>query len=252
MLEPSLLFALAIIFAAMLVRSVAGFGDVIVALPLLTTLLGLNDAVALMALLGLTSSLTLALSSWHDINWRAIRPYLLASCMGVPLGLLVLQHAPEAWLLGILGVLISLFGVYNLIVPKASTQSASSTSGSSTSGSSPAWLTYPLGLFGGILGSAYGVLGPPVVLYSSLQGWSPAMFRATLQGYFVLTFVFIVGGHSLAGLWNQQVWSLYVLSLPLVGIAAYVGTRITQRLTAAYFERLVYAGITILGIMLIF
>ncbi|MEM7736131.1 MAG: sulfite exporter TauE/SafE family protein [Deinococcota bacterium] len=244
MLEPSLIFALLIIFAAMLVRSVAGFGDVIVALPLLSTLLGLNDAVALMALLGCTSALTLALSSWRDINWQAIRPYLLASCMGIPLGLLILRYVPEAWLLGILGVLISLFGVYNLVVPKASTQS--------TSGSSPAWLTYPLGLFGGMLGSAYGILGPPVVLYSSLQGWSPTMFRATLQGYFMMTLAFVVSGHGLAGLWNQQIWSLYLLSLPLVGIAAYVGTRITRRLVAASFERLVYVGITILGIMLIF
>jgi uncharacterized membrane protein YfcA len=68
MLEPSLLVVLLIIFIAMLVRSVAGFGDAIVALPLLSIFLGLTDSVALVTLTGFASALAIGLSSWSDIN----------------------------------------------------------------------------------------------------------------------------------------------------------------------------------------
>ena len=70
------LVALLIVFVAMFARSVVGFGDGIISLPLLSLLLGLSNAVPLVALLALTSAFTIALTSWRSINWRAIRPYL--------------------------------------------------------------------------------------------------------------------------------------------------------------------------------
>jgi hypothetical protein len=39
-------------------------------------------------------------------------------------------------------------------------------------------------LSAGVLGGAYGMNGPPLVIYGSLRGSSPQHFRATLQGYF--------------------------------------------------------------------
>src|SRR5262249_25397617 len=45
-----------------------------------------------------------------------------------------------------------------------------------------AWL---FGFTGGVLGGAYGMNGPPLVVYGSLRHWSPEHFRATLQGYFL-------------------------------------------------------------------
>ena len=46
------------------------------------------------------------------------------------------------------------------------------------------------GFFAGILGGAYNTNGPPVVIYGSLRKWSPATFRATLQGYFFMAAFF--------------------------------------------------------------
>src|SRR3546814_1460370 len=41
------------------------------------------------------------------------------------------------------------------------------------------------GLFAGIFGGAYGLNGPPLVVYGSMRRWSVQHFRATLQGYFL-------------------------------------------------------------------
>ncbi len=231
----------------MLVRSVAGFGDAIVALPLLSIFLGLTDSVALVTLTGFASALAIGLSSWSNINWRAIGPYLLASVIGVPLGIGMLRNLPERWLLGGLGLLVCLFGVYKLRTLQMSLSKPASMADSQWGSS---WLTYGLGVFGGMIGSAYGILGPPVVVYGMLRGWTPAMFRATLQGYFGLTTSLIVLGHGLTGLWNQQVMMLFVMALPLIALAAYTGKHISTRLPAHHFERGVCIGIVVLGIML--
>ena len=69
-----------------------------------------------------------------------------------------------------------------------------------------AWL---FGLSAGVLGGAYGMNGPPLVVYGALRRWSPEHFRATLQGYFLPASVIGMIGYWAAGLWTPSVSRYY-------------------------------------------
>jgi uncharacterized membrane protein YfcA len=83
---------LLVIFLAALVRSTFGFGDAVVALPLLALLLGLTTATPLVALVSFTLALGILLQSWQAVDFRAIGPLVLAAVVTTPLGVLVLTR----------------------------------------------------------------------------------------------------------------------------------------------------------------
>lgn len=101
------------------------------------------------------------------------------------------------------------------------------------------------------MGGAYGMNGPPLVIYGSLRRWSPEHFRATFQGYFlVASFVGMVG-YSLAGLWVSDVTRYYLWSLPLALAAIYLGRAINQRINGQRFVLYVHIGLIVVGTTLL-
>jgi uncharacterized protein len=93
--------------------------------------------------------------------------------------------------------------------------------------------------------------GPPLVIYGSLRKWSPAHFRATLQGYFLPASLVGMAGYWLAGLWTPTVTRFYLLSLPAVVVAVLLGRVINQRLHARHFLLYVHAGLIVIGTILL-
>jgi hypothetical protein len=111
-----------------------------------------------------------------------------------------------------------------------------------------AWL---FGFGAGVLGGAYGMNGPPLVIYGSLRKWSPQHFRATLQGYFLPASLAGLWGYRLAGLWTPAVSRFYLLSLPFVILATFIGRIINRRLGAHRFVLYVHGGLIAIGLILL-
>ncbi len=215
-----------------------GFGTALLAMPLLSMLLGLQVATPLVALVMLTTIAVLAWSTRQAMDLRAARQLLLASALGIPIGLLLVRSAPEVALKGILGVVLIGFGSYNLARPRLPRLRGN------------AWVA-AFGLAAGILGGAYNTNGPPVVLYGALRHWPPDRLRATLQGYFLPTAVLICAGHAASGLWTWQVLQLYGLALPVLLLAIPLGIRLGRRIPADRFGGLLYAALIVLGVGLL-
>lgn len=228
----------AIVFAATLVRSSLGFGDALLAMPLLGMLVGFPLATPLMGMVAPTISSLILVSDWRKVDWQINRHLIFATILGIPLGLLLLRYAPGAWVKGILGVLLIVFGLFRLLNPK-------------TPELKRRRFAYLFGITAGILGAAYNTNGPPVVVYGSLRRWSPERFRATLQGYFFPTGLFILLGQALSGLWNANVLRLYLYCLPLVLVAIWLGGRLNRRITFGNFERIIFIALVIFGAMLL-
>ncbi len=97
---------------------------------------------------------------------------MLTTWIGIPIGIYFLKAAPDVIVKSLLGIIITGFGLYNLIVPNL-----------------PRLLNeywaYLTGLIAGILGGAYNTNGPPVVVYGMLRRWDSEKFRITLQRYFL-------------------------------------------------------------------
>ncbi len=233
-----ILLTLIILFISTLARSTFGFGDALIAMPLLSLVMGVHTAAPIVVLVSVTIAITIVGGEWYKIDIKAAWRLIIASVLGIPLGLLLLKTAPEGIMKGILGIVLILFGVYNLTKPILFTLNQ------------PRW-AYGFGFIAGILGGAYNANGPPIVIYGTLRRWSPTRFRATLQAFFMISGIFLLLGHALGGLWTAQVLQLYALSLPIVFIAIFLGGKLNQRISTHRFERFLYISLIILGILLL-
>lgn len=230
------LIVVLILFVAALTRSTIGFGFGLLAMPLLTLTLDVKTAVPLVGFVSITIGAVILWGSWRDVEIRTSWHLLIAALLGVPVGIWALNMLPATVIKGTLGVTLILLGCYNLFRPLQ------------FSVSNPRW-GYFFGFMAGILG-AYNIAGPPMVVYSTLRRWSPAQFRATMQGFLFPTILFAVIGHGVGGLWTSLVFRLYLIGLPGVLLSIYLGSRLNHLFNPKRFERALYFCWIILGIML--
>jgi len=230
---------LLVIFGAVIVRAAFGFGDVLVSVPILVLFVSPKLVVPLMGLVGATNALIILLRERSSVKWRPVRYLLMASILGVPLGVALLKWLPESTINFTLGVLLVGFCIWSLLGKK------------SVQLKSPMW-AWPFGFGAGVMGGAVTATGPPIVLYSTTQGWVPDESRATMQGFFFPNGVFILVSHWLAGLWTVEVIQTYALTIPVCLIAVPIGTALAARMSRERFERftmLVLLGTGVLQVL---
>ncbi len=229
---------LAIVFLATLVRSTFGFGDALVAMPLLALVLPVRIAAPVMAFVGPTIAFSLLARERRQVDSKSALKLIIFTLAGIPFGLIFLKNTRENIVASLLATLIILFSLYGLFSPGLFR----------LKNDRPAAL---FGFIAGILGGAYNTNGPPVVLYGIMKGWKPDSFRATLQGYFLPTGGAILIGHGLAGMWSSTVIKIYVYALPSVFAAILCGTIISRKIPRERFYRYVYALLLMIGIVLL-
>src|SRR5436305_12080353 len=86
---------LAVIFLATLIRSAFGFGEALVAVPVLALLIPVEVAAPLAVLLSITVAGVVVVQDWHHVHVRSAGRLVLASLFGIPLGLLLLTAVAE-------------------------------------------------------------------------------------------------------------------------------------------------------------
>jgi len=228
------------VFAATLVRSAFGFGEALIAVPLLAFCIPIREAAPLAVLVSITIAAAVVAQDWRHIHLRSAGWLVLSTLFGLPLGLLLLTSSPEYLVKAGLGGLILLFALFCF-------------SGSlkvKLHHDSRKWLL-TCGFLAGILGGAYGMNGPPLVIYGSLRNWTAQHFRATLQAYFLPASVLGMCGYLSAGLWTRAVTHDYLLCLPALLPAVLLGRAINHRLSAAAFSRYIYGGLAAIGLALV-
>jgi uncharacterized membrane protein YfcA len=112
-------------------------------------------------------------------------------------------------------------------------------------------LAWAFGFGAGVLGGAYGMNGPPLVIYGALRGWSAEHFRATLQGYFLPASLVGLVGYWMAGLWVPAVTRYYLLSLAPAVAAVLLGRVVNRRMRGQRFLLYVHVGLIVIGTTLL-
>jgi len=241
--DPVLLHVIAIIFLATLVRSTFGFGEALVAVPLLALRVPVNVAAPLAVLLSITVAAIVIAQDFRHIHLRPAAGLLLATLPGIPLGLLLLTRADERLVKGLLAATIIGFSGWSLLRPTQPTTVPQHVD-------RKRWM-FGFGLVAGILGGAYGMNGPPLVIYATLRRWTPQHFRATLQGYFLPASAIGMLGYWIEGLWVPAVTRYYLWSLPASLVAIVLGREINRRLQGRSFIRFVHVGLIAIGATLL-
>lgn len=227
-----------ILLVATLIRSAFGFGEALVAVPLLALIMPVKVATPIAVLVSITVAGIVLLQDWSQVHARSVGWLVLSTLLGIPLGLLLLTRVAEPIVKTILGCVIIVFSACSLLSRRRF----------ELKNDRLAWI---FGFSAGVLGGAYGMNGPPLVIYGALRRWSPKNFRATLQGYFLPAGLVVMGGYWLAGLWTRAVSHYYLVSLPVVLVAIFAGRVINRRMSGHRFVFYVHIGLALIGAVLL-
>ena len=236
--EPAAIPIAGVLFVATLIRSVFGFGEALVAVPLLALIIPVQVAAPVAVLVSITVAGIIVVQDWRKIHVRSAGWLVLSTMLGIPLGLILLKAAAEPVVKGVLASVIIAFSAYSLLRGKQR----------ELKNDKFAWL---FGFSAGVLGGAYGMNGPPLVIYGSLRRWSPQYFRATLQGYFLPASLVGLWGYQFAGFWTPEVNRFYLLSLPFVVLATFLGRAINRRISGHGFLLYVHCVLILVGTVLL-
>src|SRR4051812_8932545 len=91
MTEQAAFLTPAILFVATLIRSAFGFGEALVAVPLLALLMPVEVAAPVTVLVSITVAFIVVVQDWRKVHVRSAFGLVLSTLFGLPLGLLLLR-----------------------------------------------------------------------------------------------------------------------------------------------------------------
>jgi uncharacterized membrane protein YfcA len=228
----------AILCLATLFHGTLGFGTGLVAMPLLTLVIGVQNATALVAFVIVSTTIVLLRRNWCHLDRRAAIQLIVSSIPGVPIGIFVLTNAPVDVIQRVLGVLLIAYALYSLLgAPLFKARQST-------------W-AYGLGFASGILGGAYNTNSPPVLVFGTLRRWPPNVFRTTLQAYFLPLAIIVWLAHGVSGLWTQDIVVAYAVYLPFGLVALWATHRVAGHIPVASFQRVLNIAVIALGALLL-
>lgn len=232
---------LIISFFASLVRSTLGFGESLIAVPLFLFFLPLEVAVPLSVLLSIIIALVIVFQDYKDIHFQSAKWLVIYAIIGIPIGLLILIYGNEVFVKIALGFLIITYSLYSLFKKRINTK---------TQINNKLWL-FVCGFLSGILGGAYGLNGPPLVVYGNFKNWEAKQFRATLQAYFLPVSVIGAFGYYTKGLITAEVNYYFLYSLTTAIPAIFLGRYLNRKLNEVSFFKYVYWSLIVIGLLLV-
>lgn len=227
-------FAVTIVVAAVL-RAFSGFGFALAAMPLLVLVIDPTRAVVLCAFLSVAGGLRSARNSLVHADRALLKPLLIGSLIGTPLGILALDHLPGEIMklligLGVLGSAVLLWrtGIME--------------------GVRRIW-AFPVGLSAGLLGGALAIPGPPIIVFLLGTERDPRKARATLMAFFTVTSVGAIAGYVVAGMADVTSLVLFGLALPCLLLGDWIGFGLFERYGSMHYRRVALIVLAAIGVV---
>ena len=228
--------AAAIMLVAAAVQAVTGFGFALVALPLLVLTTDPRTAVVGVGLAGLVMTATVAVRERRHARWSTAGLLVAASVLGMPAGLLVLRWASERTLTlligaGVIGCTLLIWRGLRLPQRRA--------------------VVAGVGVVSGMLTTATGTNGPPLVAALQAMGYEPQSFRATLAVTFCGSGLLAIVGFGVAGQLTGDALVLGGAGAPAVLLGWWLGDRVFHRLNPRRFRQVLLWSLGACGALII-
>ncbi len=241
MSEIEAAICIAAIVVGVLVKAVTGMGFPLVAIPVISVFVSVEDAISVIALPNVVMNLALCWGARRHAGETRDLPVLgVAATLGAVLGTVLLVRMPEEPLM--VGLALTIFGYvgHTLRSPQASLSVETARRWSAA-----------MGLAAGVMQGAVGISGPLVA------GWIHAYRLPPNAFVFSVTLLFLVsGGTQLAGLVGNgmlvgtRLW-IALAAIPLVLVVIPVGARLRDGLASERFDRAVLAVLLLSGASLV-
>ena len=205
------LFAAAVLFAGGMVKGILGIALPLVGIPLLTFIMPVQSAIAVMAAPVLMSNLQqLHQATGRRAILKRLWPLLVALVTGIVVGVHLLAGSDPEIILLLLAVAIVVFVAINFFAPRLVM---------------PPRLEKPLGLLAGGVGGLFGgmtsIYGPPIILYVLSMRPSRETFIAYMAVILITGTIPLYSALAVYGIlgWEEGLFSLLLVLPVLLGMA---------------------------------
>lgn len=242
--DPTFLLAALVVFLAIFVRAITGFGAALVLVPLLSLFWNLRQVVLIGAVVQIATVIPMAITARRDLSRSALVALLAGSLCGLAIGAYLLAILPVPWLRRGLGLLTLFFGISRFtpiaarVAPKPSRALT--------------LLAVPFGFISGILTGMIGTGGPPVVAYLHYRLATPLARRATLLIYFMVLDFVRLPGYLRLGVGSAMVlWTAMAL-IPFAALGSLAGTYVHGRASEKAVSSAMAVLLILTGVLLLF
>lgn len=237
-MDMQVILVIAIIFIAFGGEAVFGFGGGLIAIPLLSLLLGVRDAVTLALVFQVAMGL-LILGNYRQINWKIANPISISLILGTIVGTLYLAAANTSFLQLFLASAIVLFLIKTIFFKDFKIRNTKNPVMTSING-----LTS--GLFQGLIG----IGGPILTMYLSVAIPKKAQFRATIIYLLFLICVVRLVISIPQGLFTGRIIELSLYAAPFFLAAIALGQIFHTKIKEKYYWSAIYVILLVASISL--
>jgi hypothetical protein len=216
----------------------AGFGSL--AVPLMALAIPVPQAAAIfMPILFAMDVMGIAAFRRH-FDWALIRFLVPLGLVGTVVGALSFRYLDARTVAGIVGVFTLVFLAQRLAFPPRP-----------DSPHPPKWAGALLTVTSGFTSFVSHAGGPPVNAYVIPMRLAPLTFTATMAAFFFVVNLSKWIPYAWLGLLDLRNMATSLALLPLAPVGVWIGVRIAHRIPQTLFYRLIYAGMFLTGIKLV-
>ena len=224
-------------------KGVVGFALPLIALSVMGSFMSYDVAVALLIVPTLVSNLFQTLRNGIGPAWHSLRSFWrmnLVLVVMISLSAQLVVALPDWMLFAILGVMVTAFGVSQLMGWKPSFPMEHR-----------AWVESGVAAVGGFFGGLSGIWGPPIVMYLLASGLEKVEMVRAQSMSFLFGSIVLLGAHLHSGVLNRvtlpaSCW----LVLPTMA-AMFLGYQVQDRLDQEVFRRVTLAVLVLTGLNLL-
>ena len=202
---------LAAFFFAYTVQAITGFAGNIFAMPVGTTLLGLESTVSILNAMGFFACGLLTALNIKSVNWRELGK--------------------------ILGVMIVFIGIKNLAVPQQKFM--------------PEWALWIILALAGLIQGMFVSGGALLVIYAVQKLRDQQQFRITLSAVWTVLNLIYAGIAFQQGHFTGDVVQIIVFCVPLAVLATFLGSKLQKKISQERFLKLTYVLLLCVGVILL-
>ncbi len=216
----------------------SGFGSL--AVPMMALAVTVPQAAAILMPILLVMDLMGMAAFRRHVDWCLLRFLLLPGLLGIVIGTLLFRSLDARLVAGIVGGFTLLFLAQRLLFPPRA-----------DSPPPPRWVGFFLTATSGFTSFIAHAGGPPINAYVIPMRLSPLVFTGTMAFFFFVVNLSKWVPYAWLGLLDWRNMSTSLALLPFAPLGVWAGVRIAHRIQPQLFYRLVYIGMFLTGVKLL-
>lgn len=232
-----LIYSISVIFFAAIVRGYSGFGFSLLTITALSLVYPVAEIVPSIFMLEIAASLHLLPSIWRDVHWKSLLPLIIGCLIATPIGVWALASLPLAPMQ--LALSIFVLAAVALMAKGYKQQSMPSTTTSTLAGAAS-----------GLANGAFGIGGPPVVLFYFSSPAGHVAGRASLIAFFIATDAIGLANQSVHGLITIATLNKAAMFLPPLFVGVWIGARSFKSADPETFRKAILVLLALLAVLI--